>query len=188
MLEEAGQHRSHQWRRRRRCHGDHGSADRCHHRCRRTGRSGDGGVGLSLRRHRPAGRQGWGEPGGNIRVGFLFRTDRGWLCRQTRRHRHQRGRRGHDRCAGEPDPAASVLQPGTHPGRYLRSGARQSLRWDSQTAGRGVHLQRPHALRHRQPLELQAGRRAALRPEPAAGAGQRGQAGQPGHARAPLRR
>jgi hypothetical protein len=57
-----------------------------------------------------------------------------------------------------------VVQSQTHPGRYHRSGlaARQGLRWDPQTAGRGVHLQRPHAHRHRQPLEFQAGRRAAF--------------------------
>ena len=98
-----------------------------------------------------------GEPGGNIRVGFLFRTDRGLSFVD------KPGGTATNEVAVDttgPDRAASVVQPGTHPGRYDRSDlpAGQGLGRDPQAAGRGVHLQRAHALRHRQPLDLQAGR------------------------------
>ena len=93
--------------------------------------------------------------------GFLFRTDRGPDLRRPP------GRRRRPRATTVVDDAGharAVVQPG--PDRPDQRGVQQQ----PQAAGRRVHVQRPDAVRDRQPLQLQGRRPAAVRPLPAAGA------------------
>ena len=119
-----------------------------------------GGPAYSWRQINPVDDADGGEPGGNIRVAFLYRTDRGLsLCGPSRwdvhgHHHRQQRRRG----------AAAQLLAG--PGRPDQLGL-----VDQPQAARGrVHLWRPDRLRHREPFQLQGRRRPAVWPLPAADA------------------
>ena len=106
-----------------------------------------GGPTYEYRQIDPVNNQDGGAPGGNIRVGFLFRTDRGlsFIDRPG---------------AGQPPPTgrrlgathAAAVQPRPHRPDQRR------LQHQPQAAGGRVHLQRATPVRDRQPLELE-GRR-----------------------------
>ncbi len=131
-----------------------------------------GGPTYSYRQINPVAHQDGGEPGGNIRVGFIFRTDRGLAFVD---------RPGGDSTtpvsvvAGPNGPRA-VRQPGTR-----RAGGRGVEREPEAARGR-VHLQRPQAVRDREPLQLEGRRPGALRSPAAAGPQLRGAADPAGDA------
>ena len=118
-----------------------------------------GGPTYQFRQIDPVNDQDGGEPGGNIRVVFLFRTDRGltFVDRPGGPRRPPLGRRQRGR-------HAALLQAGAH--RPDQPGVHDQ----PQAAGGRVPLPRPPPVRHRQPLQLQGRRRAAVRALPAADA------------------
>ncbi len=155
-----------------------------------------GGPAYEYRQIDPVAHQDGGAPGGNIRVGFLFRTDRGLEFV--------------DRPGGTSTNATRVVDTRHGPQLTLQPGPRRAGRrgvdGQPQAARRRVPLARADGHRGREPLRLQGRRRPAVRAPPAAGAphgdrarrpprsggtGQRvrapaaggGQAGAPGRAR-----
>ena len=133
------------------------------------------GSGSSPRSSRPAARLRFrsidpinnddgGAPGANIRVGFLYRTDRGleFVDRAGRGCRDRHRRRGDAERQGR----AADRQPGPRPRRRARW--RRRVRGHPQVARRRVPLARRDAVRGRQPLQQQGRRPAAVRPLPAA--------------------
>ena len=137
-----------------------------------------GGPTYQYRQIDPVDNQDGGAPGGNIRVGFLFRTDRGlsFVDRPggTSTSADRRGRR--------PVGAAADVQPG--PDRPLERG----LDRDAQVPRGRVHVGGQEAVRGRQPLQLEGRGSAALRPVPAARAAERGSPAPAGAGRERLRR
>ena len=136
-----------------------------------------GGPTYAYRQINPVAHQDGGEPGGNIRVGFLYRTDRGLAFVD---------RPGGDSTTAvsvvsTPERAAAVDQPGSDRAH------RRGVELEPQAAGGRVHLQRPHAVRDRQPLQLEGRRPAAVRPVAAADVHVGGAAEQAGDARGRLR-
>ena len=138
-----------------------------------------GGPAYQSRSIDPVDDADGGQPGGNIRVVFLFRTDRG-LTFVDRPGRYVDGR-DHGR-AGRRRPAAPVVLAG--PDRPDQRG----LDRQPQAAGGRVPLARPDDLRHREPLRLQGRRRPAVRAVPADPAALAGPAGAAGDRGARLRR
>ena len=112
-----------------------------------------GGPSYQFRNIDPENGQDGGEPGGNIRAGFLFRTDRGLFFTDRAGGHVQHGQ--HRRRIGR--QADARLQPRPH-----RSHERR-FRVEPQAPRRRIDLPRAHGLRHREPLQLQGGRPAALR-------------------------
>ena len=138
-----------------------------------------GGPAYQSRSIDPVDDADGGQPGGNIRVVFLFRTDRGLTFVDTP-GRYVDGR-DHGR-AGRGRPAAPVVLAG--PDRPDQHG----LDRQPQAAGGRVPLARPDDLRHREPLRLQGRRRPAVRAVPADPAALAGPAGAAGDRGARLRR
>ena len=130
-----------------------------------------GGPTYDYREIDPASNQDGGEPNGNIRVAFLFRTDNRDLD-----VRRPAGRDGddRDRAGGRPAAAPAVIQP-----RARRSHQR-GVEQQPQAAGGRVPLPRQAAVRDRQPLQLQGRRRPDVRALPGAAAAERGAAPRPG--------
>ncbi len=121
-----------------------------------------GGPAYQYRQIDPVDDQDGGAPGGNIRQGFLFRTDRGrGVRRPAGRHVDQldRGRQV------RPRGAAADAQPGADRAR------RPGVHHEPQAARRRVHVEGQDRHRRRQPLQLQGRRRPAVRPPAAAGGG-----------------
>ena len=117
-----------------------------------------GGPTYDFRQINPVDDQDGGEPGGNIRVGFLFRTDRGLTFV--------------DRPGGGPTTPTTVVngrvraravgKPGSHrPDEH-------GVQLEPQAARRRVHVPRREALHRHEPLELEGRRPAPVRPLPAA--------------------
>ena len=90
-----------------------------------------GGPRYDYREIDPVDDQDGGQPGGNIRVVFLFRTDRGLALRRRARAAPRRPP------TASPAAATCVYQP--RPGRSREPG----LGDEPQAAGRRVHLARP---------------------------------------------
>ena len=120
-----------------------------------------GGPTYQFRQIDPVDDQDGGEPGGNIRVGFLFRTDRGleFVDRPGggATDADDGGQHGAD------GPQLSFSPGRIDPTNPAFNSSRKPL------AGEFT-LQRPEALRGRQPLQLEGRRPAAVRPLPAADA------------------
>ena len=116
-----------------------------------------GGPAYQWRQINPVDNQDGGEPGGNIRVGFLFRTDRGLAFVDRPGGNVDDGQRS-------PSTAGPVLS--VSPGRI--DPTQHGLRQQPQAAGGRVHLPAADRVRDRQPLQLQGWRRAAVRSLPAA--------------------
>ena len=118
-----------------------------------------GGPTYQYRQINPVAHQDGGEPGGNIRVGFIFRTDRGLAFV--------------DRPGGDSTTPVSVVagpngpELSASPGRVAPGG--RGVELEPEAAGGRVHLQRPQAVRDREPLQLQGRRPGALRSPAAAG-------------------
>ena len=126
----------------------------------------EGGPAYDFRQINPVNNADGGEPGGNIRVGFLFRTDRGVAFVD----RPGGGRDDGDNGRRRAEWTAAVRKP-----RSDRSD-KPCLQQQPQAAGRRVHVQRPPLLRHHEPLQLEGRRPAAVRQVPAADAHDRGPA------------
>jgi hypothetical protein len=132
-----------------------------------------GGPTYQFRQIDPTDGADGGEPGGNIRVGFLFRTDRGLSFV--------------DRPGGDATTAVGVTRH-----RLPAGGADRVTRPDRPDATRrSANSRKPlagefplpgqDAVRGGEPLQLQGWRPAAVRPLPAADAQQRGAAARAGH-------
>ena len=120
-----------------------------------------GGPTYQYRQIDPVAHQDGGAPGGNIRQGFLYRTDRGLAFVEP-------AGRDVDQLEGSrPDAPrrATQVQPG--PDRADQHGVHHQ----PQAAGRRVHVEGQDGHRDRQPLQLQGRRPAAVRAPPAARAG-----------------
>ena len=122
-----------------------------------------GGPAYAWREIDPVNDQDGGEPGGNIRQVFLFRTDRGLVVRRPARRRLDRRRTPSSARARS---TQLHVQPGPHRRRRLRVERRRK-----PLAGE-LTLPRPQAVRDRQPLQLEGRRRPAARALPAAERGQ----------------
>ena len=120
-----------------------------------------GGPHYEYRQIDPVHDEDGGEPGGNIRVGFLFRTDRGLASSTAPAATRPRDDRG-------PGPAgrAADAQPRPRSTRRTRRGtdSRKPLVGEFQWRGQD-------GVRDREPLQLQGRRPAAVRALPAARAG-----------------
>ena len=140
--------------------------------------SAAGGPAYDWREIDPVNDQDGGQPGGNIRQVFLFRTDRGLAFV--------------DRPGGTSTAPVSVVGTGAatqlsfSPGR-IDAGRRRVDR-EPQAARRRVHVPRPPPVRDREPLQLEARRRPADGPLPAAVVPVRGAAPPAGADRPRLRR
>ena len=133
-----------------------------------------GGPRYEYRQIDPVDNEDGGAPGGNIRVGFLFRTDRGLEFVD----------RPGGTATNETDVVATRkgAQLTFSPGRLLDRARRDHVPGEPQAAGGRVPLEGPHRVRDREPLQLQGRRRPAVRPLAAAGRGHRGPAPQAGDA------
>ena len=140
--------------------------------------TGPGGPTYQWREIDPVNDTDGGQPGGNIRQAFLFRTDRG-LALVDRAGGDSTTPVAVQNVAGQPQLSC---QPGSdRPGERCVDG-------EPQAARRPVHLARQAVLRDGQSLRLQARRRPDLRPVPAAGAFQRDPTARAGHRGPHLRR
>ena len=118
-----------------------GAGQQRRHRQRRRRRERDAARGSSTRSRPPAGRptrggeidpvndQDGGEPGGNIRQVFLFRTDRGlaFVDRPGGTLDQRRTR------SSAPGGHAAALQPRPHRRRPTRPGAQSASRWPASS-------------------------------------------------------
>ncbi len=137
-----------------------------------------GGPAYQFRQINPVDDQDGGEPGGNIRVGFLFRTDRGLEFI--------------DRPGGGSTTPTTVIDHPSGPRLSSSPGRIDPLNpaWATlaQAARRRVPDARQEGVRDHEPLQLEGRRPAAVRALPAARAHQRGPATRAGAGRERLRR
>ncbi len=140
--------------------------------------SAAGGPAYQFRQIDPVDDQDGGEPGGNIRVGFLFRTDRGLEFI--------------DRPGGGPDDSDSGDRTPVRPAALLQPGpsaaAESRVHHLAQAARGRVPHARQEGVRGGQPLRIQGRRPPALRPLPAAAALERGSAARASTGRERVRR
>ena len=118
-----------------------------------------GGPRYQYRQIDPQNNADGGAPGGNIRVGFLFRSDRGL--------------RFVDSGAGDATTPTAVVRSRGEARLTLSPGRvdprNRGLGVDAQAAGRRVHMEGPAVHRDRQPLQLEGRGRPAVRSLAAAG-------------------
>ena len=137
-----------------------------------------GGPTYAYREIDPVNDTNGGEPGGNIRVAFLFRTDRGLqFVDRPGGSATSRGRRQEGARHGTADTVARPHRPDERGVGRL-----------AQAAGRRVPLQGSAGDRDRQPLRLEGRRRPADGPVPADRGAERGPAAPAGDVGAGVRR